>query len=476
MPYNGSGVFMLVAGNPVVTGTIISSTWANNTLSDIANNGLSNALTKDGQQTPTGNIKLGGFQLTGLGNATTRDAAPNAGQIQDGALVTLSSVAGTDTITASSAPAITAYATGQSFQFVSSGSNTTNAVTLNINALGAKPVMKIGPAGLVQLSPSDFQTGQEVTVFYDGTQFQVVSRTAMTSAYAFRNKLINGNFRVWQVATSFALPAATPTYTADQWQITAGSGGAATVTQQSVAASVDSSLSQSSFFLRYAQTTPAVSAPSMGQPMLGVRQMAGKLVQLSVTASVPSGTLVITPKLTQQFGAGGSTQVDTAVPPITIDTTLRTQTVSVFLPTLAGKTIGSVNTDSLILVFLFPTALTYNVDFYQIQVEEMVVTPFENRAPTLETQLAQYFYETTQIFVGAAYPTASSAQAIQSIKYSVAKRAVPTVNVLATLFTNNVASAVVSNINGFSSEITVTQGPSAGNFSAGFNFSIDARF
>jgi len=36
MSRNGSGTYTLPAGNPVVTGTTISSTWANNTLSDMA--------------------------------------------------------------------------------------------------------------------------------------------------------------------------------------------------------------------------------------------------------------------------------------------------------------------------------------------------------------------------------------------------------------------------------------------------------
>lgn len=56
MAYNGSGTFNLYTpGNPVVTGTTISSTWANNTLSDIAT-GLSTAITKDGQTTITATI------------------------------------------------------------------------------------------------------------------------------------------------------------------------------------------------------------------------------------------------------------------------------------------------------------------------------------------------------------------------------------------------------------------------------------
>ena len=65
MPYNGSGTFTLPAGNPVVTGTTISSVVNNNTNSDLAN-GLSNAITRDGQSPPTTNLPMGNFKLTGL--------------------------------------------------------------------------------------------------------------------------------------------------------------------------------------------------------------------------------------------------------------------------------------------------------------------------------------------------------------------------------------------------------------------------
>lgn len=170
MPYNGSGVFTLVAGNPVVTGTTISSTWANNTLNDIANNGLTNALTKDGQQTPTGNIPFGGFRATGLGDAVNLQDATTAKQVQNGGLVTLAAVAGTDTITATTSPGITAYVAGQSFRFVAAGTNTTGIPTLNINGLGAKNITRNGTAGIV---PGDIRSGSVVMVTYDGTQFQI---------------------------------------------------------------------------------------------------------------------------------------------------------------------------------------------------------------------------------------------------------------------------------------------------------------
>lgn len=68
MPFS-SGTFTLFStGNPVVTGTTISSSWANNTLDDIAT-GLTTAVLKDGTQTVTANIPMAGFVLSGCGAA-----------------------------------------------------------------------------------------------------------------------------------------------------------------------------------------------------------------------------------------------------------------------------------------------------------------------------------------------------------------------------------------------------------------------
>ena len=66
MPFNGSGSFGLVAGNPVVTGTSISSVTQNSTETDISN-GLTNCITRDGQSPATGNLPMGGYKHTGVG-------------------------------------------------------------------------------------------------------------------------------------------------------------------------------------------------------------------------------------------------------------------------------------------------------------------------------------------------------------------------------------------------------------------------
>jgi hypothetical protein len=47
MPRNGSGTYTLPAGNPVVSGTVIDSDWANDTLADMANE-ITNSLSRTG--------------------------------------------------------------------------------------------------------------------------------------------------------------------------------------------------------------------------------------------------------------------------------------------------------------------------------------------------------------------------------------------------------------------------------------------
>jgi hypothetical protein len=69
MPFS-SGTYSLPSGNPVVTGTTISSTTTNTTNSDIAT-ALSSCILKDGTQTVTANIPMASHKFTGLSAGTT---------------------------------------------------------------------------------------------------------------------------------------------------------------------------------------------------------------------------------------------------------------------------------------------------------------------------------------------------------------------------------------------------------------------
>lgn len=168
---NGSGTYNLPAGNPVTTGTIISSAWANNTLSDMAT-ALTASIAKDGQTTPTANLPMGNFCHINVGDATALTQYLTANQAVNGTQQYLSSISGADTIIASGTFTPSAYAAGQTFAFIAAASNTT-AVTINIAGLGAKDVKKRSSGGLVALTAKDLISAQVYSVTYDGTQFVI---------------------------------------------------------------------------------------------------------------------------------------------------------------------------------------------------------------------------------------------------------------------------------------------------------------
>jgi len=202
MAFNGSGTFLInTAGQPVVSGTVISSTAFNALTADLAT-GLSTAITKDGQTTVTANIPMSTYKFTGLGVGSAAGDSANLSQVQSTVTKLLTSVSGTDTITAVGAPVVAAYAAGQMFYFVATGDNT-GAVTLNIDSLGAKAVTRDGS---VALAAGDIKSGEVVVVVYDGTRFQVVSQLNSAGNATFANVSITSALNVGGVATFTANP------------------------------------------------------------------------------------------------------------------------------------------------------------------------------------------------------------------------------------------------------------------------------
>ena len=83
----------------------------------------------------------------------------------------LTSVAGTDTITAVAPTGLTALFNGQTYRFVAAATNT-GAVTIDVSGQGAKAITK---SGSTALEAGDILIDALVQITYDGTQFQLVS-------------------------------------------------------------------------------------------------------------------------------------------------------------------------------------------------------------------------------------------------------------------------------------------------------------
>lgn len=126
---------------------------------------LSTALYKDGQQTPTANIPLGGYKITNLGDATARTDAAKTSQVQDGSFISGATGGSADTYTFTPSPAIAAYANGQCFRLRATATNT-GASTLNVSGLGAKDIKTKDGS---DLSAGMIVNTEWFVVIYDGT-------------------------------------------------------------------------------------------------------------------------------------------------------------------------------------------------------------------------------------------------------------------------------------------------------------------
>lgn len=124
MSRNGSGTYTLPAGNPVVTGTTITSTWSNNTLSDIAT-ALTGSVASDGQTPITGNLQMGNNRITGL-------ATPSVG---------------TDAVTKAYADALVDGTASGSFTNLTVTGTTTLATALTGILKGTSGVVAVATAG-----------------------------------------------------------------------------------------------------------------------------------------------------------------------------------------------------------------------------------------------------------------------------------------------------------------------------------------
>ncbi len=180
MPRNGLGTYTLPAGQPVTTGTTISSSTHNSLMSDVAN-ALTGSLAADGQTPATANLPMGGYKHTNVASAAARTEYATSGQVQDGVLHALTGVGGTaDAITATAPVSMAAYATGQRFSFVVGTTNTASA-TINVNAIAAKTIKKNGTQ---DLGAGDLLAGSVAEIYYDGADFQLVSRQCGAPAFS----------------------------------------------------------------------------------------------------------------------------------------------------------------------------------------------------------------------------------------------------------------------------------------------------
>jgi hypothetical protein len=216
---------------------------------------------------------------------------------------------------------------------------------------------------------------------------------AVAPFVAGKNKIINGDFNIWQRGTSFSNPSGA--YTADRWlPLWDGSGGTRTVTQQAFTpGTAPVSGYEGQYFLRFAQSVAGTGGTYnvVNHRIEDVRTFAGQTVTFSFWAKASSSiSMSQAPQLNQNFGSGGSSTVYQGFPGATapaLTTSWQRFTFTTTLPSVSGKTIG---TSSFLEVgFNLLLNTTFTIDVWGAQLEAgSVATPFTTASGTLQGELA----------------------------------------------------------------------------------------
>lgn len=219
MPRASNGTYSLPAGNPVVTGTVIASSWANNTMSDLAT-AMTDSLSRSGDGSMLAPLELADG-LVGA-PALTWGTEPTAGLYRAGAADFRFSVSSNFVaqFAAGAFRVVDGVVGTPSISFISD--TDLGLYRVGANQLGVAAAQAVFPTGAVG-APSISFTGDLNTGFYNAAdeirvvtagaevarfvaaQFQAIAGSAATPPLTFQTDpntgVFSGGADVWAVST-----------------------------------------------------------------------------------------------------------------------------------------------------------------------------------------------------------------------------------------------------------------------------------
>lgn len=220
---------------------------------------------------------------------------------------------------------------------------------------------------------------------------------------AGKNKIINGDFNINQRAFTSTTSNA---YGFDRWLQVRTNGTVTYSTQSFTLGTAPVAGYEGRNFARQVVSGHTGSASDYAvivQRIENVRTLAGQTATLSFWAKADTANLKVAIMVRQSFGTGGSPSADndTYAGQATLTTSWARYSVTLSVPSINGKTIGSNNDDGLHIFFFTSAGSTYNsltgslgsqngtFDFWGVQLEAgAVATPFTTATGTLQGELA----------------------------------------------------------------------------------------
>jgi hypothetical protein len=221
---------------------------------------------------------------------------------------------------------------------------------------------------------------------------------------AGKNKIINGDFNINQRA--FTSSTSSNVYTFDRWKNYASDGTVTCTAETFTLGTAPVAGYEAANFYRVVTTgqTATSAGANVGQHIEDVRTFANQTVTVSFWAKAASGTPKIAAEFRQNFGSGGSPSsgVGTYAGQATLSTSWARYSITVALPSISGKTIGTTANTSNLLLLLWVSAGTdlnsrtgslgiqsNTFDIWGVQVESgSVATAFQTATGTLQGELA----------------------------------------------------------------------------------------
>ena len=233
-----------------------------------------------------------------------------------------------------------------------------------------------------------------MTRAYNTATTQQNSGGAVSPFIAGKNKIINGDFGIWQRNTSFTGASG---LTSDRWSVAGGESGSVVSRQTFTPGTAPVAGYEGTYFLDFAKNGTTANAMFLEQKMEDVRLFAGQTITISFWMK-GSSAFTNEPLFRQNFGSGGSSEVYTTTATNSVTTSWARYSVTVAVPSISGKTIG---TSSFLGIWPIRYTGTSNitVSIWGVQVEAgSVATAFQTATGTIQGELAacqRYYWRTT---------------------------------------------------------------------------------
>ena len=262
----------------------------------------------------------------------------------------------------------------------------------------------------------------------------------------FRNKIINGDFDIWQRGTS---QTGNSFGSADRWDCF-NAITTKTASQQAFTLGQTDVPGNPKYYMRNVVTSASDASSNTGlvQRIEGCETLAGKEITITFYGKADASKFVGV-EVYRNYGTGGSPSTGESISAekIALTTEWARYDVKLTLPDISSKTLGSDNNDSVQVVFWFDAGSAYDArsdtlgnqsgtfDVARISLVEGDATleddPFEPRHYQQELELCMRYFENGEYNIFGVNYVTNAASFYNSTQFKVRKRATPTISISA---------------------------------------------